>query len=217
VIEAVVFDFDGTLIDSHPDIADAVNLTLVDLERTARDPAEIRGMIGHGVQHLLSRALETKDEALIGRARARFLVHYEARLVKKTRPFPGIMELLEALRSRGLTLAIATNKPSLFTKQIVLGLGFDRAGIRAFASADEAGQRKPSPRVLELALERAGRSVVPDRVAYVGDMAVDVETAQAFGCRAVGALWGYGPDSFTARKPDVLVESPRELLGWIAR
>jgi phosphoglycolate phosphatase len=216
-IQSVVFDLDGTLIDSHRDIARALNEVLEALGHPAHDPEKVKTMIGGGVDTLLRRALGEDDRALLDSARARFRGSYEAHLFDTTTLYAGVFEAIEALRNEGLTLAVATNKPSFFTRPILERLSLDRAGIRAFASADETKKKKPDPSVVKLALERAGASTAPERALYVGDMPVDVETGRAFGCRVIGVGWGFDPQGLRAAHPDAWVDAASawrsEILG----
>lgn len=212
MIRAVVFDLDGTLIDSDRDIARAVNVALRALGREPLPLVRIRAMIGHGARHLLASALATDDEALISRAREAFIAHYAADPVAETVVYDGIRALLEALAAAGIATAVATNKPALVTQRIVAAL---HLGL-ATASADEVPERKPDPAVLRLALARAGVAAAPHEVAYVGDMGVDVETARRYGARAIGVAWGFSPQTARDAGPDAWVEHPREILDAIA-
>jgi phosphoglycolate phosphatase len=212
-VRSVVFDFDGTLIDSHLDIAEALNLALADVGAPPREADEVKRMIGHGVFHLLAAALGTREESKIERARKSFAAHYKERLVVHTRLYPGALETIAALRTRGVRVGLATNKPAHFTREIVARLEIDRAGLEAWSAADEVPKRKPDPAVLALALERLGANDLPPAsVLYVGDMPVDVETARAFGARSAGALWGFSPDALRAAGPDRLLERFADLL-----
>jgi phosphoglycolate phosphatase len=216
-IRLVAFDLDGTLIDSDRDIAQAVNATLRDLGLPLRSLAEIRTMIGRGARDLLARAMGSEDPAAVEAARARFVGHYAAAPVEHTTLFPGVIEMLVALREAGLSLAVATNKPIALATVIIRQIGLEAAGISAVAAADEVPERKPDPAVLALARQRACPEATPDQTVYVGDMGLDIDTARAFGATAVGVLWGFAPDSVRERSPDLLIERPSELVAWLKR
>jgi phosphoglycolate phosphatase len=216
-IRAVAFDLDGTLIDSYRDIAGALNEVLAGLGRPTHDPEEVKTMIGGGVDTLLRRGLGEDAPLLVRAARERFRAAYQARLLETTALYDDVLDAIASLARDGVLSVIATNKPSFFTRTIVDRLGLARAGVRAFASADEVDRRKPDPAVVALALTRAagGEILSPGEVRYVGDMPVDVETARAFGCPAIGVAWGFDPTGLAQARPDAWVESPRALFTLI--
>jgi phosphoglycolate phosphatase len=207
---AAVFDLDGTLIDSHRDIAAAVNEVLVALGRPPRAPAEVKSMIGNGVVDLLVRALGG-DRSLLEEARASFREAYDRRLIETTRTYAGCEAMLAALADRGIGAVVATNKPASFTARILAGLGLDRS-VLASASADEVGERKPSAAVVYLALERAGLS----GIAYVGDMPLDVETARRAHLEPIGVGWGFDPAGIEGTGVQVAKEMA-DLVGLIEK
>jgi phosphoglycolate phosphatase len=224
-VRGVVFDLDGTLIDSYLDISNALNEVLTRLGRAAVDPESVKTMIGSGVSALLKRALAGDRPEVLEEAKKHFRGAYEARLTDRTRPYPGVLEAIRALDQRGLAVMIATNKPSYYTDRIVRALGLEQAGVSAWASADEVRHRKPSPDLVQLALERGARAkgsapLAAAEIAYVGDMPIDVETARAVGCRMVGVAWGFDPAGLRARlteATDELVERPEALVDLIAK
>lgn len=220
-MRGIVFDLDGTLIDSYLDIATSLNEVLDRLGRPRIPIESVKKMIGAGVHVLLQRALKDDRPELLEAARTLFGDAYRARLTEHTRPYPGVLETLRALAAHGLLLAIATNKPSFFTDPIVRALGLDAAGVLAWASADEAGARKPSPKVVELALERAAKiRAVPappaSEIAYAGDMPIDLETARAMGCRMIGVGWGFDPAGLRALQPNAFIERPEALIELLS-
>lgn len=210
--QAAIFDLDGTLIDSHRDIARALNLTLDALGFPQCTEAQVRAAIGGGVHALLQKATGSNDPHVLRRGRALFGPAYESTLLATTRLYPGIEDMLQTLRGAGVGIVLATNKPRAFTERIVQGLGLTQLGITAWASADEVPERKPDPAVVRLALARAGLSdLAPEAQAYVGDMAVDVETARAHGVRGIGVAWGFDPEGCRRAGPDIWVDSPEQL------
>lgn len=202
-LEAVVFDLDGTLVDSLRDIADSLNEVLQSLDRPTYSNDVIRRMVGGGVRALLERALGSDADTLMPLARRRFAPIYERRLLAHTRPYPGISSLLVALRRKGVRIGVATNKPAAYTGPLVRRLGIASV-VHGVASADEVARKKPDPLVLQLALARmTDRTIPPERVAYVGDMPVDVHTARAHGALAVGVGYGFDPEGTQRSGPDV--------------
>lgn len=173
----VIFDLDGTLVDSLSDIAEALNLTLADASLPQVDEATVRGWIGEGVRTLVATALQSAGSALpVDEAMPGFMRHYAECLLHRPRLFPGTLETLDGLRARGATLAICTNKPSRFVAPLLEHLGVaDR--FAAVIGGDSLPERKPSAAPLLHLCERFGR--LPENSLMVGDSAVDAAAAQA--------------------------------------
>jgi phosphoglycolate phosphatase len=186
----VVFDLDGTLIDSAPDLAAAINAMLADLGCEPLSIAEVRRMIGDGVAMLVARALAARQCAQVDPADASrvFMRHYEADATSRTLCFPGAAEALRALRAAGVPLAVCTNKPARITATILDRLGLAHYFARVLGG-DSLPFRKPDPRVL-LALAE-GFAARPDRTLLVGDSEVDAATARAAGVPFVLMKHGY--------------------------
>lgn len=186
----VVFDLDGTLIDSAPDMHRAVNLMLADMGCTPLTLPDIRSMVGDGASALVARALAARQcvNADPTRALARFLSHYEAEPTAGTRIFPGVSATLERLQAAGLTLALCTNKPTHLTGVILERLGIARFFVRV-VSGDTLPFRKPDPRtVLELV---HGFGTAKAATLLVGDSEVDAATAHAANVPFVLMTYGY--------------------------
>jgi phosphoglycolate phosphatase len=186
----VIFDLDGTLIDSAPDMHRAVNIMLADLGCPPLSLPEIRTMVGDGASALIARALAARQcvTADPGKALAQFLEHYEANPTAFTKTFPGVPETLERLRAFGLTLAICTNKPSRLTHMILERLGIERFFVRVIAG-DTLPFRKPDPRALIEVLNVFGTP--PAASIMVGDSEVDAATAHAANVPFVLMTYGY--------------------------
>ena len=191
--EAVIFDLDGTLIDSAPDIAAAVNDYVTGRGWPPFDPAEVVRFIGRGPRRLLldlfGRAGLPTDEAEIARAHRGYLASYEAAPARLTRPFEHVREDLDALRSAGLRLGVCTNKPHALTGLVLDALGMAEL-FEAAIGADAVPASKPDPGHL-LAVARA-MGVERGRYAYVGDTEVDLATARAAGAPFFAVPWGGG-------------------------
>jgi phosphoglycolate phosphatase len=186
----LVFDLDGTLIDSAPDMHRAVNLMLADLGCTPLGLPEIRSMVGDGASALIARALAARQcvSADPARALATFLEHYEAEPTAGTRTFQGVPETLERLQAAGLTLAVCTNKPNRLTQMILERLGIDRFFARVLAG-DSLPFRKPDPRALLEVVN--GFGTAKEATVMVGDSEVDAATAQAANVPFVLMTYGY--------------------------
>ena len=185
----VVFDLDGTLIDSAPDMHRAVNLMLADLGCTPLTIADIRSMVGDGASALIARALAARQCVNVdtGKALAEFLHHYEANPTAVTRTFAGVAETLERLQAFGLTLAVCTNKPTRLTTMVLENLGLTRF-FKRVVGGDSMPYRKPDPRALLEVLN--GFGTPPSAALLVGDSEVDAATAQ--GAKVPFILMTYG-------------------------
>jgi phosphoglycolate phosphatase len=213
VIDLVVFDLDGTLIDSSRDLADAVNALVVELGGRRLGLDQVTGMVGDGASMLVRRALSAAglDPETPG-ALARFLARYDARLTTHTKPYPGIPEALAALADRGLVLAVLTNKPERQTLEILRRLGLASTFPHVIGGDTPAG-RKPDPSGLLAIVARSGAT--PATTMLVGDSPVDLATARRGGTAICLARYGFGyrfePDAF--RGDELFVDAPAELLS----
>ena len=209
----VVFDLDGTLIDSSRDLAAALNQALDRLHpgTPALSVEEVRGMIGDGALKLITRALRAMGlEDAPQDALPVFLDCYRGRLLEETRLYPGVSEMLEALASRHL--AVLTNKPGDFSRTILEGLGVARFFRRVYGGGDLPA-KKPDPIGLHRLLADAG--VAADRAVMVGDSAIDVRTGRAAGVRTIGVRYGFDLDGLRQEPPDMFVDDARELIALV--
>lgn len=192
-IKAVVIDLDGTLLDTAPDLADAAIAMAADLGLPPLTLAEVKTYIGNGVARLvkrvLTRSLEGEpDPALFARAMPLFEQHYGAWLTRRSRPFPGAVEGLQAFRYMGLPMACITNKAERFTLPLLKETGLD-VYFKLVLSGDSLAERKPSPLPLEHACQVFG--VEPDELLLIGDSLNDAEAARAAGCPVFCVPYGY--------------------------
>ncbi|MBK6847402.1 MAG: HAD family hydrolase [Proteobacteria bacterium] len=211
---AVIFDLDGTLVDSLADIATAMNAALAELGLRGHAPAAYRDFIGDGVEPMAQRALppERRDPVSVAACVALWRPRYLAGLVEQTRPYPGISELLAALTARGLRLAVLSNKADDLTARIVAAL-FPGSPFAEVRGAREGVPKKPDPTAALAIAEALGAA--PEGCLYVGDTAIDLETAQAAAMVPVGVLWGFRPEQLRERAPARLLERPPELLNLL--
>ncbi|HLV21815.1 MAG TPA: HAD-IA family hydrolase [Polyangiaceae bacterium] len=213
-VRAVVFDLDGTLIDSRLDIAHAANAALVRAGRTALDPAEIATYVGDGARRLMQRAARVAaDDPGLDRLLEDFLRAYEAAATPHTHRMPGAERALTALAH--LPLAVCTNKPRRTTDIVLgeLGLG---PHFRAVVAGGDLPVHKPDPAVLRHTAALLG--VEPAELVMVGDGPQDVECGRAVAARTVGVKGGIVPlERLVAAEPDVLLDSLAELPDWIER
>lgn len=209
---ALLFDLDGTLIDSGDDLTAAVNHVLGQDDLPALGREQVLRMLGDGAPVLVERAYahhgaETPPDAL-----TRFRAHYRAHCLDATRPYPGIVELLRRLAPER-ALAVATNKPTAFAERIVEGLGLGRF-VGVVVGPEDAGAPKPSPGMLRAALERLGHA--PDEAVMIGDSPSDVEAGRRAGAATVAVLWGYRDrDLLEAAGPDRIAATVGELAATL--
>jgi phosphoglycolate phosphatase len=190
-LKAVLFDLDGTLLDSLEDLGEAVNRTLRELGFPVHEAAEYRQFIGEGAKKLVERALPEPardDGEVVERALALYQRHYEACWHERTRVFPGLSELVSDLGARGLRLGVISNKPHRFT-QLCVGHFFPAAGFEVILGQRDGVARKPDPAAGLEAARSLG--LAPGECVYVGDSGVDMQFAKAAGMGAVGVLWGF--------------------------
>ena len=208
----LVCDLDGTLVDSLPDLAAAVGELLEAEGRPGLSHEAVAAMVGDGVPKLIERALAATGgvpaEAELAAMVARYMPIYEARLTELTRPYPGAIETLKALKAAGWRLAVCTNKPEAPSRAILAGLGFDGL-FEAVSGGDSLAVKKPDPgHVLGLL---AGLGVVPGAAVMLGDSANDVQAAQAAGLPAIAIAHGYGGTPARELGADRVIESFAEL------
>ena len=186
---AVLFDLDGTLVDSASDIAEAVNRLLVELGLPRVAQARIQGWIGEGARQLIASALRDAGSRLdADEVFDRFMVHYEACLLLEPRLYDGVADTLQVLRDRGVRLAVCTNKPSRFVPPLLAAMGID-GYFEAFVGGDSLAWRKPDPRPLLHLATQLGCE--PGRCLMVGDSETDFAAARAAGMPVALVSYGY--------------------------
>ena len=214
---AVVFDLDGTLIDSAADIALALTHTFEGEGLPAFDVETVKTMIGGGSRRLIERAFAARglddEPARIDRLTRQFERHYLAHPCRHTRIYPGAIPLLDTLTARGTGLGICTNKPAEITHRVLAALGLDRT-FAVVAAGSEGVVKKPDPAMLLAVLARLGAE--PAESVMIGDSAADVGSARAAGCPVVLVSFGYAGGNVFALGPDAVVDDFAEVLPSFA-
>ncbi len=213
--DLVAFDLDGTLADTSPDIAAALNRMLGDLGCPSLAPDHVRTLIGDGAKNLIRRALAATgvaDEALVEQGYPVYLDHYASNICDGTARFPGVEQAMAGLAARGVRLAVCTNKPERLTFALLEALGW-ADHFAAVVCGDSFAFRKPDPRMLTETLARAGGG----RAVLVGDSIVDAETARAAGLPFVGVSFGFPDRPAEALGADALIDSYAELIPALER
>lgn len=213
-IRALIFDLDGTLLDTLQDLADAANAALVAGGFAAHPVDAYRTFVGDGIETLMRRAMPAgTPDALILAGVDRMRTHYSTGWNRRTAPYPGITPLLAALSGYDLPLAVLSNKPHPFTLEMV-DYYFAAGTFCAIAGAKPDVPRKPSP---DAALSIASAwGLPPSDIAFVGDSNVDVLTAKGAGMFSVGCAWGFrGEAELRAAGVDTMLGQPSHLLDLL--
>ena len=189
--KCVVFDLDGTLTDSVPDIAAAINRLMKRRNLASFAEPDVARMVGDGARPLVERAFKARGVAMDDEALDEFLTDYTANSSVLTRPYPGVAETLDSLHTDGWTLAVCTNKPERAARLMLQALGL-APYFAAICGGDSFAVRKPDPGHLLGTLQAAGGA--PTRSVMVGDHHNDLHTTHGTGVRSIWAQWGYGVD-----------------------
>ena len=211
----VIFDLDGTLLDTIADLAESANHALKQLGYPTRDVEKIRTFVGNGVNKLLFRALpdEEKTEENMMRMRTHFVPYYDAHNADLSAPYPGIVALLEELQAKGLKMAVASNKYQEATVKLVKHY-FPMIDFVEVLGQREGINVKPDPTIVFDILQKAG--VSKEETLYVGDSGVDMQTAINAGVDAIAVTWGFRPRTeLEDFHPMGLIDQAEELLGFL--
>jgi len=208
----IVFDLDGTLIDTAPDLIDTLNATLARHGLSGVSFAAARPLIGGGARGMIENALATKGRACttaeVDRLYEDFVAYYAEHIADRSRPFPHLETALDRLSGEGYRLAVCTNKLEWLAKRLLDALHLS-SRFAAVCGQDTFGVQKPDPRMFRLTVERAGGD--PLRAIMVGDSATDIRTARGAGVPVVAVDFGYTEVPIASLKPDRLISSFAQL------
>lgn len=222
----VVFDLDGTLIDTAPDLLDSLNHCLEAAGLTGAEPQQLRRFVGMGSRVMIERAFAAQrqdlTEARLDELQAVFLDHYGANMPGRSQPFPGVLAAIDRLNAAGYIAAICTNKYERFSTALIGSLGL-AARFAAICGSDTFAFRKPDPRHLSETIRLAGGD--PARAVMVGDSRTDIDTAKAAGIPVVAVDFGYtdrhvrefSPSRIISHFDELTVDMTEGLLGALAR
>jgi len=224
-LKLLVFDLDGTLIDSAQDLCNSINAALAHVDYEPLPDPVISGFVGNGVPMMVRRSLAYKDggnfdrldESLVAKMQAFFLDFYREHKLDFTYAYEGVLESLKALRDlhdspggNPRIMAVLTNKPVRPSRGICEGLGLADYFLHIYGG-DSFQTKKPDPLGLRTLMSEAG--ALPEETVMIGDSKVDVQTARNAGAWSIGCAFGFGPQNLMETPPDVLVDSPAE---WAA-
>jgi phosphoglycolate phosphatase len=212
-LRGALFDLDGTLLDTAPDIANAMNRLLREESRAELPFEQLRAQVSHGSAAVLKLGFADADTERFHALQARLLNLYRQRIAEHTRPFAGFDVTLQALDAASIPWGVVTNKPGWLTDPLLQALGLlQRASC--VVAGDSLAERKPHPRPLLVAAALIDR--LPEECVYVGDAQRDIDAARAAGMLALGARFGYlGPaDQPELWQATAWLEQPTDLLSW---
>lgn len=210
--EVIVFDLDGTLLDTLADLHASVNAALEKFSFPRRTQEEVRSFVGNGIALLMKRAIG-KETPVFDEVLAAFKTHYGEHCADKTRPYAGILPLLKELRARGIKTAVVSNKADFAVKKLAEKY-FEGLLFAAIGEDEEHGiRKKPAPDSLFAVLETLGAD--KSKTAYVGDSEVDIQTAKNAGVDCISVTWGFKDREFLiGHGASVLIDSPDEILKY---
>ena len=213
-IELLVFDLDGTLIDSKLDLALAVNATRGEAGLPPLANDTVFAYVGNGAPTLVRRALgDGFDDSQVERSLQFFLDYYRAHMLENTHLYPGVREALEAIAAAGVQMTVLTNKPVRFSRELIARLGI-ADHFRSIYGGNSFATKKPAPEGLQQLMSELQAG--PRETMVVGDSAVDVQTARNAGAWACGVTYGFQPETFATTAPDFLLDDLGELVKIVA-
>lgn len=214
-ITTIIFDLDGTLVDSLPDIADAMNRVLAHHQQPIQTHEAYRALIGNGIRSMVNRLVPHYDPAHQQVLYEEFINRYSGHLFDKSTCYPGMIDLVTKLRSAGYTLAVFSNKRHDLTKNLVAHF-FQPNDFKVVKGHLEGTARKPNPIPTNELL--SDLAVEPVNAIFIGDTAIDVETASAVNMACLGVSWGYRPaDTLVDAGAVAVAETAGRIIDWIER
>ena len=213
--DTIIFDLDGTLLDTLDDLMDAVNHALEQMGWPPRTRDEIRRFVGNGVAKLVERSVPAgTDSGEVAKALEIFTAYYDVHKQDKTAPYEGIGDMLASLKAKGLTLAVVSNK---FDAAVKVLMGEYFPGLIDLAAGEDEGRgvpKKPHPAMVHSVMAALGAD--PARSVYVGDSEVDLQTAQNAGLPCIAVTWGFRDEAFLrAQGATAFAHTPEQLVAQI--
>jgi phosphoglycolate phosphatase len=214
----IVFDLDGTLVDTAPDLAAATNYVLSTLSLAPVDEIEIRNFVGHGALAMIEGALKSQGRTLPQRELYDlfevFIAHYTANIAAHSAPFPNAIATLQAMANEGAVLAVCTNKIEAHARALLDALDLSQY-FAAITGRDSVGAYKPDPKHLTETIARAAG--LTERAVMIGDSETDIRTAKAAGVPIVAVDFGYSTEPVRTFGPDLIISNFSELPGAVRK
>lgn len=206
----LIFDLDGTLVDSKQDLIDSVNAARGYMSLGPLPGATVARYVGRGAQALIRSALgDQAPQSDVDKAHDFFIRYYGEHMLDKTVLYDGVREALDTLREQGHTLAVLTNKPVRFSERMMERLGLGRHFVRVYGGNSFEPRKKPDPVGIEALLSETG--IARGNTVMVGDSSVDILTARNARVQACGVSWGFQPETFAEHPPDFIIENMGQL------
>jgi len=213
MLDLLIFDLDGTLIDSRLDLANAVNATRRHMGMGPLENERVYTYVGNGAPVLIRRALgDEASQAEVDRALEYFMGYYRVHELDHTTLYPGVKESLDRLRTAGKNMAVLTNKPVRMSRAIVEGLGVGGHFFQVYGG-NSFEFKKPNPIGVKALMKETGAG--REDTMMVGDSSVDVLTARNAGIQCCGVTYGFQPETLADPAPDLLVDRMEELADWV--
>ena len=214
--ELLIFDLDGTLIDSKLDLVNAVNATRGWMDLEPLPVPMVSNYVGDGAPKLIQRALPGVSEQQLEKCLRYFLDYYRQHMLDETVLYPGVQEALDELQAApDLTMAVLTNKPVRFSRELIDKLNLGGHFVEIYGG-NSFPEKKPDPVGIVTLLGETGKPA--EKTVMVGDSSTDIKTARNAGVAACGVSWGFKPETFAEHPPDVVIDDLRELarmvLNW---
>ena len=217
-VEALIFDLDGTLVDTAPDLMAATNHVMKTLKRRPITMDEVRSFVGHGARALIARGCEATGDTVDARAieslYQEFVIYYAANIAEESKPYPGVIEFLDRARASGLAMGICTNKLESLSVRLVHALGL-APYFGAIVGPDTIGVAKPDPRPFQETLQRLGKTGAA--AIMLGDSETDILTAQNVGVPVIAVSFGYSIQHVSHFKPDFVIDHYDKAWPIVAR
>ncbi len=211
--ELLIFDLDGTLIDSKLDLVNAVNATRGWMDLEPLPIPVVSNYVGDGAPKLIQRALPGVSDEQLEKCLRYFLDYYRQHMLDQTVLYPGVQEALDELQTApDLTMAVLTNKPVRFSRELIDKLNLGGHFVQIYGGNSFA-EKKPDPVGIQALLAETGKP--QDRTVMVGDSSTDIKTARNAGVAACGVSWGFKPETFVEDPPDVVIDDLRELARMV--
>ena len=206
----LIFDLDGTLVDSKQDLIDSVNATRGFMNLAPLPGPSVARYVGRGAMALIKSALgESAPIEDVVKAHEFFIQYYGEHMLDKTVLYDGVRESLDALKERGHTLAVLTNKPVRFSERMMDRLGLGKHFVRIYGGNSFEPKKKPDPVGIHALLSETG--LKKEHTIMVGDSSVDIRTARNASVRSCGVTWGFQPETFVEEPPDFTIDHMRQL------